>query len=65
MDWGLVARLFVFGFIGALIGLRFSRARRLRADRWAKYGIGVWQAHGQVGSLPNNPNCELQNQQDH
>ena len=33
MDWGLVARLFVFGFIGALIGLRLSRARRLREER--------------------------------
>ena len=33
MDWGLVAQLFVFGFIGALIGLRFSRARRLREER--------------------------------
>ncbi len=33
MDWGLVAQLFVFGFIGALIGLRLSRARRLREER--------------------------------
>jgi hypothetical protein len=33
MDWGLVARLFIFGFIGALIGLRLSRARRLREER--------------------------------
>jgi uncharacterized membrane protein YfcA len=33
MDWGLVARLFVFGFIGAWIGLRLSRARRMREER--------------------------------
>jgi len=33
MDWGLVARLFIFGFIGAWIGLRLSRARRLREER--------------------------------
>ncbi len=33
MDWGLVARLFVFGFIGALIGLRLSRARRSHKER--------------------------------
>ncbi len=33
MDWELVARLFIFGFIGAPIGLRLSRARRLREDR--------------------------------
>jgi uncharacterized membrane protein YfcA len=33
MDWGLVARLFVFGFIGAWIGLRLSRARRMREEQ--------------------------------
>ncbi len=33
MDWGLVARLFAFGFVGALVGLRLSRARRLRDER--------------------------------
>jgi len=33
MYWGLVVRLFVFGFIGAWIGLRLSRARRLRDER--------------------------------
>ncbi len=36
MDWGLVARLFIFGFIGALIGLRLSRARRLREKQAKK-----------------------------